>query len=304
MKLLRPVEVTEAVLTATNVAESEPLWNVATTYAKGAQVRGPGDYDHRLYESLQASNTGHSPPVDVEGDGEWWFEVGATNRWRPFDGSVTSQAENADLITYTLQIPAGSRIDSVAVLNVSAVTVSFTLTDSTEGVVYDEAFSLTSDSGITDPYAYSFEPIERVADLALTELPPYAGATLTVELEATGETVKLGALVIGLSRNLGDTTWGARVGVYDASKKERNSFGNFEVVERGFAKTASLTFNVAPGFTDRLQTLLAEYRATPTLYLGDEDFTSTIVYGFYREFAIEIALADHSVCSIEIEGLT
>jgi hypothetical protein len=40
------------------------------------------------------------------------------------------------------------------------------------------------------------------------------------------------------------------------------------------------------------------------LWIGTEEYESTIVYGFYKNFDILIAYPEHSECSLEIEGLT
>jgi hypothetical protein len=55
---------------------------------------------------------------------------------------------------------------------------------------------------------------------------------------------------------------------------------------------------------DSVQNLLAELSGTPTLYVGSDEFTSTAIFGFYKDFDITIAYADTSVCTMQLEGLT
>ena len=50
--------------------------------------------------------------------------------------------------------------------------------------------------------------------------------------------------------------------------------------------------------------LRAALRATPVLWIGSESFESLTVYGFYKEFSIDIAYPTVSYCSLTIEGLT
>ena len=299
MKLIRPVAVTDAILTSSSVAETDyTAYAGGTTYALGDRVRVVSGDVHQVYESLQNANTGHTPASSPT----WWLLVGATNRWKMFDDSVQAQTTNADSIAVVLTSP--SRIDSVAVLNISAASARVTMTDAAEGVVYDNTVNLTSDSGITDWWAYFFEPIIRTIDLALTDLPPYAGAALAITLTDTGATAACGECVVGLSRDIGTVEQGAKVGIQDYSVKEQDTFGNFTILERAFAKRANFTVWLASSLTDALQNLLSTYRATPIVYVGSDTYNSTIVYGFYKDFSVEIAYPNDSICTIEIEGLT
>lgn len=300
MFIVRPVTISGSIFVSSTVAESEAVWSSGTTYADGAVVRGhTTDTAHLTYESQQAGNTNHNPTTD---DGTWWLATGATNRWKMFDGSITSQTQAADEIEVEVMPPG--LINTASVQNVSAASVQFVMTDDDEGVVYDQTFSLVSDSGIADPYAYCFEPIERVGELTITDLPPYAGASLTMTLSATGETVKCGALIIGQGRNVGGTQYGATVGILDFSRKERDRFGNYSVAEGAFSKRANFTVMVENTYVDQLQILLASLRATPTLFVGSETYGSTTVFGFFRDFNVEIAYPTKSLCTIELEGLT
>jgi hypothetical protein len=295
MRLVRPVEVDSSVLISTNAVD-ESSWSSGTTYGQFDVVRGPAPYDKLAYESVQAGNLNH--PVT---DQAWWLAFGSSNKWRMFDQSPQSQTTRADNIDVTLT--PGARIDTLALQNVSAASVQVTMTDLVEGVVYDETFAMISDSGITDWWAYFFEPIVRVTELQVEDLPPYATATLDVTLTATGETVACGLCVIGLSRDIGKTQWGAGVGIQDYSVKQVDDFGNATVVQRAYSKRANFSMLVPWGQVDQLQVLLASYRATPTLYIGDPDYTSTAVYGYFRDFNMEIAYPDVSLCTLEIEGL-
>src|SRR4030042_548908 len=79
---------------------------------------------HKIYESLQAGNVGNTPRLSPT----FWLDSGNTNRWKMFDKSVSSRTINADSIAVTLQ-PTG-RCDSVALLNISAASARFRMTDS------------------------------------------------------------------------------------------------------------------------------------------------------------------------------
>ncbi len=350
MKLIRPLAVTDAVLTSSNVSEAAPTaWSSGTTYGAGTQVSVATGHTEVVYASLQAANLNHAPASSptwweflsttydayaggttyaqfdrvisvstnvhktyesVQGsnmgnalsDPAWWLDLGATNRWAMFDRVVNAQTSRQDTID-TVFLASG-RIDSVVLLNLSAATAHITMTDATEGVVFDETFPLVSTSGITDWYAYFFEPIVRISDLVVASLPPFANATIEVVLTDTGNTVLCGECVLGLSRQIGATQYGASIGIQDFSVKSTDEFGNFTITERAFSKRGTFTVWIPNGLVDELQTLLASYRAEPIVYVGSDLFAATAVYGFYKDFSIDIAYTETSVVSFEIEGLT
>lgn len=300
MKIVRPIAVTDAVLASSNVPETEyPTWSNSTTYALGARVLRLSTNIHRVYESAVASNVGHDPLTDTAGN---WTLVGSNNRWSMFDQVVQSQTTHADSIAVTLSLT--SRTDTVALLNVDATSARVVMTDAVEGVVYDQTEGLVSSSGITDYFAYFFEPIARKSDVVFEGLPPYANAQVAVTLSETGQTVACGALIVGLSKDLGGTQYGASLGIVDYSVKQQDSFGNYSIVERAFSRKASFSVVVENGVVDQLMTLLSGYRATPILYLGSSSFAASAVFGFYKDFSTVISFPDVSILSIELEGLT
>lgn len=299
MIIVRPMPVNDAALTACNIPEDDyTAWTVGATYAAGERVRVVAADVHKIYESLQAGNIGHTPADEPL----WWLEVGATNRWQLFDQSITSQASNPDSIDVTLATTG--RVDSIALLNVSASSVRVIMTDAIDGVVYDKTFGMASDSGIHDWYAYFYEPIARKPDFIAVDLPPYHQPTIQVILSDEGNTVLAGALVVGFKKIIGGTQYGAKVGIQDYSVKTRDAFGNYTILERAFNKNASFSILVDAPFVDQLHQLLASYRATAVVYIGSDQYSSTVIYGFYKDFGITISYPKLSLCTLNIEGLT
>lgn len=301
MKIIRPMTINDAALVSSNVTEADyAAWSSGTTYASGTRVIVTTPDVHKIYESVQGSNTNHDPITDTTAT--WWLEISATNRWKMFDGSVGSQTTNATSIAVV--VTADGRADSVALLNVSAATVRVTMTDAVEGVVYDQTEDMVSDSGITDWYAYFFEPIERKSDIVFGGMPPYSDAQISITLTDTGATAACGECIIGLSKEIGTTDYGAQVGIQDFSIKAADEFGTYTITERSYANRGTFTVWVDAGYVDALKKLLAAYRATPVVYIGSDDYAATIIYGFFKDFSIDIAYSQKSICSIELEGLS
>lgn len=301
MKIIRPFTVNNAALASSNVAETDyAAYNAGSTYALADRVIYVVGENHWVIESLQAGNTGHTP-TGLTTD-TWWLKVGNTNRWKMFDTSVQSQTTNTDSINVSLT--ANERINAVALLNISAASAQITMTDAIDGVVYDQTHSLVSDSGIIDWYAYFYEPIVRKSDFTVTDLPSYVNAMLDVTLTATGETVSCGGLITGLQRELGATQYGLTTGITDYSVKQQDDFGNYTILERAYRKRAEVSLFVDNGFIDQLQIILAGLRAVPTVYIGTDTYSNTIIYGYYKEFDINITYVSSSICTISLEGLT
>lgn len=299
MKIIRPQAVTDAVLASSNVPETDyAAWSASTTYGDGDDVIVVAADVHQVWQSIQAGNLNHPPATSPT----WWVLVGATNRWRMFDATTNSQTSAAASIDVTLEV--AGRVDSVALMNVDAAEAYITMTDAVDGVVYERTVSLVSTSGIDDAWSYCFEPIVRRHDLVLDDLPPYADATIDITLSAPGETVKCGNCIVGLSRSIGDTQRGTRIGIQDYSVKTRDAWGNYGVTERAYNKTASFTVQLDAGLVDEVSSLLAGYRATPIVYLGTTRYAATVVLGFFKDFYLEIAYATRSICTLEVEGLT
>jgi len=307
MKIIRPITIDDSNLVSSNVPETEyPLYEVAVTYGLGDTVILIADNIHRVYESLQAGNLGNDPLDDVQGNPDippvYWLLLGEDNRWKMFDGYVNTQTSNLDTIDTT--IIATGRCDSAIALNVSGATIQYIATDAIDGVVYDQTYSLVSDSGITDWYAYFFEPIVRLQDFSVTDIPPYANLSIQTIITDTGNQALCGALIFGLSKEIGDTQYGMNLGITDYSVKQVDDFGNFTILERAFSRNSDMTLWIPNTLVDQTQILLSGYRATPCVYIGSDDYASSIVYGYYKEFSINITYKLVSVCTLSLEGLT
>lgn len=301
MQIIKPVTVTNSILTSSNVPETDYAeWASGTTYADGDLVIVIGT-THKVYESLVNSNLGNDPITD---DGTNWLEISATNRWKAFDQKISDPVTNLNSIQYVLTDPS-SNITSVALFGLKGVTANVTVTSgATE--VYNQDISLTDNRNIVDWYTYFFEEQTQKEQAQWLDIPPYLGSTVTITVtEATGETAQLGQLVLGFLSDLGVTNYGTSISIEDFSRKETDDFGNFVVVERAFAQLADFDIQFETGNARKIQRTLAGFRATPIVYIGSEDTSyGTTIYGFYRRFDLTLEGPSLSFGAIEVEGLT
>ena len=77
MKVIKPIAVTDATLYGCSEPEDDyAAWAIGTTYGAGDKVIVLST--HKIYESLQAANTGNDPTTATD----WWLDLGPTNRWK------------------------------------------------------------------------------------------------------------------------------------------------------------------------------------------------------------------------------
>jgi hypothetical protein len=299
MKMIRPVTVTDAVLVSSNAPENDhAAWSAATTYTIGQRVIVTTAGVHAIYESLQNANINRDPTLTPT----WWLRVSSTNRWRMFDSSTGTQTTNPNTLEVTL-LPSAA-LTSIAMLNVTAISVTITLTDPTEGVVYSRTINTAQGSLEGDWDSYFFDYVTFKTDLVVNDIPSYANATLAITFNNGVGTAACGVLVMGRAITLGVALSGAKFGIVDYSVKSVDAFGGYTVVKRTFSKRANYELLVEGGIVDSVAQLLTEFRATPAVYIGSEKYAGTFIYGFWKDWDVNIAYPDHSLCSLTIEGLS
>lgn len=303
-QIIRPVTVTPAILTSSNVPEPdtsqtppEELW-VAGTYDKGDRAID----NHYIYEVVADPSTTDQPSVGAAKAVPTWVRRGASNRWRMFDGSVGSQSTNPE--TVEVEITPGIVINSVALLNMSGRTALIELYDGSSPV-FSREYSLT-DAGVTNWYDYFFSPIGTVGDLVVTDLPAYGNGVLHVTIDAGAEVAAIGELVIGSLLEVGCAKYDASVGTTSFSKKERDTFGNWVIVKRSNSKRASWNFTFPTSRLAMLNRIFADLDAVPVVWIGSPhpNYEGTIVYGFYRDYDLSYTDPRISSGSVTIEGIT
>jgi hypothetical protein len=294
VRIIRPAAVTDAALVATSVPEVTPAWAVGTTYGKDARVQDP--VAHREYESQQPNNVGHALS-----DVAWWVEVGATNRWRMFDQTSSSQTVVGEELLVDVKI--ADRVNAIALLNCEAAAARITATVNGT-IVYDKSFPMTSSVGISTWYDYFFEPIERRPDLIVTDLPLYSNMLIRVRLTRAGGMVRVGSLIVGQMKDLGITLSGLSAGIADYSRKGADDFGNVVLVERPFAKKLDCRIVLDTADVDKVHTILSALRATPLVWIADDRWVTTALFGFYRNFSSTFEYEQKATCLLELEGLT
>ena len=298
MKIIVPEVVTDAVLTSSNVAENDhAVWLVGTTYALTDRVIVVAT--HRIYESVIGSNVGNDPTID---DGTNWLDVSATNRWKAFDEIIADQVVNAASIEY--EFDTTGIINSLALFGLNAATAQVIATSATDGEVYNETVNLVNNSAINNWYYYFFEPITRKDRHVFADLPQYVDTTIDVIAAVDSGDAYIGQVVIGRLRGVGETEYGTTVGIRDYSTKENNIYGDPIIVERRYSDVVDFDVAVKTSGIEGIRKLIADYRATPVVWIGDDNADlGVLIYGYYKDFDVVLSSPSISRASIQVEGL-
>lgn len=295
--VITPLQITPAMLLQSNVPEDDQqAYSPQTTYAIGDRVMVLESHD--IWESVVEDNKGVAPGTDSKK----WLRVGATNRWKPFDKAINSQAAQAGSITYRLK--PGRAITSVNALNVKGVTsMRVRVVDATFGVLADKTQHLRRTSVAVGWWSFWFGE-KRVRTQALFQsLPGLPSAEIEITIEG-GADLAVGVLLLGTARYFSmGVKMGASVGIQDFSQKERTQFGDLELVEGNYADRAGFSMLLSAREVDAFKQFLTQVRATPCLWIGSNRFEATTIYGPYKSFEILINYFDYADAELDLESL-
>lgn len=293
MIVIEPIAVTDSVLTSSNVLENDyAAYSAGTTYALGNRVIST---THKIYESLAASNLGN-PLTDITK----WLEVGATNRWKMFDSLNNTQTTNANSIDVVLS-PA-LIANGIYMAGLDADSITLTITDAIDGVVYSKTESLIMPAGGTF-WNWCFRRIRRRSVFVSLALPMYSNATYTVSISKPGGTAKCGMFVLGPQVDIGLSLYGLGTDIKDYSTTTFNADGTSTTVTRGFSKRMTIDVVIDNEDIDYVQDMLAGYRQTPVVWIGATTYGSTCIYGKFSSFKNVIESFPQSKMALQIEGM-
>ena len=295
MQIIRPVPVTEGRLTASNVPiDDYPEW-AAGEYAKGEKVV----VGIEAFEALDV--TSDQPAVGVAKQPPSWLRLGFVNRLRMFRDGRDSKTRQAGGVS--TEVTPGQIVNGLTLLGLEGLSVTVTMTDPVEGVVYQKTEQIT-DISVNDWYEWYFLPYGFREDFVFTDLPPFSAGVISVDIETSRptDTAAVGRYVLGVVRELGVTLYGTSVRTQDFSVRERDGFGNLTIVRRRQIRLVDYRVDVATQMVDSVQRELDQIANEETVFIGADHMGSTIIFGFYRDFDITISNYALSAATIEVEG--
>lgn len=297
LRVVKPVPITAAMVIATNVPETDyPAWNAGTSYTVIGErvIKG-----HKIWQNAVNPNLNNDP----ESTAGKWSEVSATNTYKAFDKSISTQTAQTTSITYQLRL--GQAVGSVNGLNLTGATsMRVYMVDPVYGTVYDQTKSLLSAPAAPGWWAWFFGERRAPTQALFSDLPSFPNADIYIVLTG-GSNLAVGVLLLGqIYRYTMGVQMGAKLGIQDYSRKERNEYGDLYMTEGAFADRANFSMMLEASEVDAFNRFLKSVRATSCLWIGSDRYESTTVYGPYKSFDIVIPYFDYSDCDLELEGLT
>jgi hypothetical protein len=307
MKVLSLIEINDTVLISTTVAEADyAAWLVGTTYAIGDRVIVLSS--HKIYQSLQNSNTGNDPLDDPQNDENnlpvWWVEVSATNRYKPFDGQRNNLAVDTSPMNYTIM--SDTVVDGISVLNVDCQEINVTVTfDMIE--VYNETLQMVSRSA-ANWYDYFFQPFQQKRNVYIDGLPPLIGAEISITLTRDSGSVSVGVIAVGSSLYIGKAVYGATSDIKSYSKSEPNQFGVTRLVRRTPKVQTEQLVEVDKSYTTFLYELREALESVPAVWstvdeIESDFFNAYIISGIYDRFKINAENPSQTTVNLALREL-
>jgi hypothetical protein len=300
MKAIIPVTITDSTLTYSSIVENDYTeWAAATSYTAGDKVIRLTT--HRIYESITGGVDATLPENATGGATPKWLDYAPTNRWAMFDQEIGSYSTATNEIALTLSVGA---INAISFVDFTAAAIRVTQ-KSGGATVYEGFFDDFDSAAFSDIYDFFILDYEQIKVFSITDL---SDAYFTSELNVIfyGASVSVGALIIGASKELGSAEYGANVGIIDYSRKDTNAFGRVEITPRRYVSTVEAKLVIDSGATASTYKTLALLRTTPCVWLlvENSEYTEiTTIYGFYKDFSIDIAYPSVTFCTLTIEGL-
>lgn len=282
VRVMAPLEITSAKITATSISPEDPSGAYAggTTYAKGD--RAHSTTTHKVYESLVGSNIGHDPTVDANrfdatGAPTWWFEVGPTNGYAMFDGLVSTQSSDSPL-SVTLKPGA---FNGFAMFGLEGDHIHVVIKDAPGGTIIYEYDEDLESSAPGDYYEYFFDPFRPQTTLIATGIDAYANMEISYTITSVSGTPKLGMFACGDFRPVGAPLRGASAEPQDFSYISTNDFGITTVKKRHNATGLNISAKMPVEDANVVLDTIRQFLGTPCVVLGSEkvNYEGLAVFG-------------------------
>ena len=294
MKLIRPIEITPAIVTANSATDTHSMYAGATTYAVDALVT----HDRKTYKSLQSANTGHTP--GVTDSAAWWSDQGPANSWAVFDNAVNTRTTAPSPWSFTL---AGVSATGLGMMGIDASSVTFTAVKD-GATVYTKTVDLFDTSLIGDWADYFFNEPEFRGELALTDLPPVPEMVITVTLTRNGGgEVSCGKFDCGRVLDVGLERYGLKRSGEDYTPVIFDEYRAVTIGTQRYVRKFSTTAILENARFDMIARRLDALASVPLVIIGSNGlFGSVIVYGLLS-YSIDLAYSKISYVSLDVKGL-
>ncbi|MCG8517515.1 MAG: hypothetical protein MI794_05940 [Pseudomonadales bacterium] len=295
MNIVLPDRITSDKVLMTNVLlEGHPNWSTGS-YAEGDKViNGPV-----IWEALRATSvepTGDTYPGHHPED---WLWVGYTNQHRMFTDGRDSKTRNENRIDVTV-VPSGL-VTTIALLGLEGVEVRLSVTDGAS-TTYLEVVESLQEPAASNFFELFTVPAQLKETVVFDDLMPRPGAHYRLEIAASpGTTAACGRIVMGINRELGVTNFSSEVTSMSSRSLKRDEFGNLAITPRRTFRAVDYNVTVMTERVEFVQRQLEQIDGVPTIFIGNKSYGSTVTFGIYQDFRINISGPEVSKATIRTE---
>lgn len=294
MKLIRPIQITPAIVTANSAVNADADYNPATSYA----INVLAIHGQRIYKSLQAANVGHTPGITAST--AWWSDQGPSNQWAVFDNQVNTKTTAASPWSFTL---TGVSVDSASLIGMDA-TQARVVASKDGTAIYDKTTELMDNSLVATWTDYFFSERESRSELALTDLPKVPGMVITVTLTRDGGgPVSCGKFDCGSVLDAGLEQYGLKREGIDYTSVTFDPYSVVTIGPQRYVRKFSTQALIENARFDMIARRLDALASVPLVIVGGNGrYDSLIVYGL-MSYSIDLALPTYSYASFDVKGL-
>lgn len=220
--------------TASNITETYPLYNPATTYSFEASAPTSASiarFGSWYYRSLVNSNLGNSPDLT---ENVKWVKYAPANSHAMLDLSAQSRTvKTAGNLSVTFTLPTGA--DALGLGYYEADTVLIELLDAVDNVLWSHTTDSTYFDNVYDWYTWTFAQKIHETDRSFSiRIPPYIADKCRVTFNAydAGGDTSCGFLLCGTAEEMGTTLSGVNIGFNSYSVRNVDDFGGISITKR------------------------------------------------------------------------
>ena len=259
---------------------------------------------HKLYQA--ATSTYDSPEVGVLAVPPTWVEVSATNKYRAFDYVINTKSEfqSPTLNAAQLTISPGEAVTSISFYGMEGVTnISVRIwEDSADGeMIYGKTVPLQIATPLEDS-AINEELLD--SKMILSDLPTYENPYIFLIFRSDNDTLKIGDIVIGNSRTLGEALYQSSTTRTSYDTVETDTFGNETIVSRPSAEYTSFELTVYPEYADYVERILKDSLNKPRVWVATKpDGENLFTFGYYERSPITYSTPSKYDTTLKVRGL-
>lgn len=282
-----------------SVERPDDVWPApaVNTFLAGGRVI----HDGWIYEAVSDSPS-HPPQVGVTSDPPQWLKIEQVNSARCFDATTGTLAVSPAAMWFELRPTMPDvAVVAVAIMGVSAASARFRIYAQTSpgilGVIDDTGPILLSETpdGFLTP-----SPIRDVA----RRMAWAAGAHVRIDVyPAADEGVSVGEIVVGMPTEIGETRYGADLGILDFSVRETDAWGVVTLRQRAFSKRGRFSVALRTAKKAAVIGFLASIRARPVVWVADWSSHDAIIMGYYDDVSMTWSTAQWSDLSLTVVGV-